>query len=234
MKAKVKFGLVFLLVLIGISACEHQPKLPIKPGDLGGGIDTSGSGGGKCSPDTVYFVNEILPLIRSNCAQSGCHDAATRREGVQLDNYTNIMNTGDIVPGKPGSGDFVKVISSTDPTKRMPPNGNLSQDLIDKIKLWIAQGAKNNYCNSGCDSTKYTYAADIAKMINTNCVACHSSGNVLLNAYNGVKTVADNGRLMGALKHQGGYQPMPNATTSLSACELNKFKKWIDNGAPNN
>ena len=59
---------------------------------------TGGTGGGgippptsNCSPDSVYFVNEIMPIISSNCTMSGCHDNITHAEGVNLTTYTNIM-----------------------------------------------------------------------------------------------------------------------------------------------
>lgn len=219
----------FIIALFVFSSCEHQPpvKIAVKPVDTTG--NSGGSNGSKCNPDTVYF-NEILPIIISNCSGSGCHDAATKADGVQLTDYSTIMSSGRVVPGNPGSSKIYKEMNKGD----MPPSGRLSQDIIDKINKWIAQGAKNNYCNSVCDSTKFAYSADISKIIATNCISCHNSGNVLLNSHSSVQTYALNGRLMGALKHLSGYQPMPNSTNFLSDCELKKIQKWIDNGAPNN
>lgn len=227
LKRAFKLSAVVVAVVV-FSSCEHKPKNIIAP-DNNGTNDTTGTNTGKCDPDSVYFVNEILPIINSNCAQSGCHDAGTAEKGLILTDYANIMATSEIEPGKPSSGDFFEEINKG----KMPPSGKLSQDLIDKINKWILQGAKNNSCNSGCDSTKYTYSADISKIINTNCVACHSSGNVLLNSHLGLQAVALNGRLLGALKHQNGYLPMPNASTFISDCDMKKIEKWIENNAPN-
>lgn len=224
----IETGVVFLVIVTFLFSCEHKPRL--YPGNPDTGIDTSGS----CNPDTVYFQNEILPIIQSNCASPGCHDAITHKEGIRLDNYNAIMSNRIIFPGYPESGDFVNVITTADPGDRMPPGGQLPTAAIDKLKRWIAQGARNNYCLSKCDTASFTYSQDILKIININCVACHSSGNVLLNSYSNVKTLTDNGRLLGALMHLPGYRPMPSPATSLSACEITKFKKWIANGAPNN
>jgi mono/diheme cytochrome c family protein len=215
--------------LFVFSSCEHQPpvRLAITPTDTTG--NGGGNTGGKCHPDTMYF-NENLPIIVSNCGGAGCHDNATKADGVELTSYSTIMSTGRVVPGNPGESKIYKEMNKGD----MPPTGRLSQDIIDKINKWISQGAKNNYCNSVCDSTKFAYTADISKIIASNCISCHNSGNVLLNSHANVQTYALNGRLMGALKHLPGFQPMPNATNFLSDCELKKIQKWIDNGAPNN
>ncbi len=240
------FFIVFSIAFL--ASCEHKPILPGKPGGTtgttgnggnGGNGGTGGNGGGggvKCSPDTVYFANEILPLIRSSCAQSGCHDAATRQDGVQLDNYANIINTGEVRAGRPGNSELYEMITENDPDERMPPppHNPLSQESINKIRIWIQQGARNNACNSGCDSTKFAWTADILPIIKTNCVACHSSGTVLLNSHAGVQTVALNGRLMGAIRHLQGYRPMPEGGGSLSSCDIEKIQKWVNNGAPNN
>lgn len=227
---------IFSLSLIATSmivftSCEHQPpiKLSNKPVDTTGNNGGGGTNGSKCHPDTVYF-NEILPIIVSNCAGAGCHDAATRADGVDLTTYAKIISTGRVVAGNPGNSKMYNEIAKGD----MPPTGKMPQDLIDKINKWIAQGAKNNYCNSVCDSTKYTYSADISKILASNCLSCHNSGTVLLNSHSNVQTLALNGRLLGAIKHLPGYQPMPNSTSFLSDCEIKKIQKWINDGAPNN
>lgn len=231
MLQRIKIPALFISLILMMNACEHQP--PEIKKSSGGNSDTTIIVT-KCNPDSIYFVNEILPLLNSNCAQSGCHDAVTKKDGVQLDNYQSIMSTGEVKPGQPNSSKIYEVLFETDPDKRMPPAGPLSQEQKDKIFKWISQGAPNNYCKSGCDSTVFTYSAAVSKIINTNCVACHSSGNVLLNTHSAVATLAGNGRLWGALNHLNGFQPMPSSNTFLSDCDLKKIKKWIDAGAPNN
>ena len=217
----------FVLICALVVACEHKPVVPGDKG-TGGNIDTSAI----CSPDTVYFANDILPLIISNCAMPGCHDAASHQDDIVLDNYSNIMSNGEIRPGRPDNSKLYEVITDNDPDNRMPPppKSALPQDAIDKIAKWIQQGAKNNACNSGCDSAKASWTNDISKIISTSCLGCHSSGNVLLNSYDAVKTVALNGRLMGSLNHMPGYLPMPQGG-SLSVCDINRFQKWVNNGA---
>ena len=221
---------VFLLILASSAAfigCEHQPKVKLGTGNNNTPVDSTNNGT-NCSPDTVYFVNEILPMITSNCAQAGCHDNITQAEGVILDSYNNIMR--EVRAGNANFSSLYREIANGN----MPPAGSMTQEQMDKIKKWINQGAKNNYCNSGCDTTLFTFSGPITKIINTNCIACHQSGTVLLNSYASVKALVDNGRFLGAIKHQSGFQPMPSPYITLSDCDMKKIAKWINAGAQNN
>ncbi|NDH90530.1 MAG: hypothetical protein EBZ22_06560 [Flavobacteriia bacterium] len=94
-----------LLVSTGLllgSSCTHEPLNPIDPNPT----DTTGTGGRVCDPDTVYFQQDVLPLIVSSCAMSGCHDAASAQDGVVLTSYTSIMTTGDVKAGQPNNSEL--------------------------------------------------------------------------------------------------------------------------------
>lgn len=129
-------------IIIGASiafiSCEHQPKIKIGAGNNNTPVDSTNNGT-NCSPDTVYFVNEILPMITSNCAQAGCHDNITQAEGIVLNSYSNIMRT--VRAGNASNSKLYKEIINGN----MPPAGSMTQEQIDKIKKWINQGAKNNF-----------------------------------------------------------------------------------------
>ena len=79
---------LMLAALVGIfilQNCKHE--VPDKPEETKSvPVTTSDT----CHFDTVYFVNDILPIIQSNCAQSGCHDAISREDDVQLTDYDNM------------------------------------------------------------------------------------------------------------------------------------------------
>lgn len=49
-----------------------------------------------CSPDTVYFEQQLLPILQSNCASPNCHDNITHEEGVWLTSYEFTLTTGII------------------------------------------------------------------------------------------------------------------------------------------
>lgn len=243
-------ALVAIAVLL-FTQCVHQPIPPGEGGGgggngTGGGTDTTGQGNNDqpCDPDTVYFANDILPLLNSSCGISGCHDAATASDGVNLTTYSSIINTGDVRPGNANNSDLYEVLLETDPDKKMPPPGSgivLTNDQIAMIYTWIQQGAKNNSCDpnfGGCDTVNMSYATNIAPVINTNCKGCHNnttqSGSVNLEGHANVAAFANSGQLYGSIAHLPGYKAMPQGQAQLNDCTIKQIKSWIDDGAPNN
>lgn len=226
----------FLLILTlgNALACQHAPIYPpgyIPPND-------EQPTGLPCNPDTVYFVNQVLPLLISNCAMSGCHDAQTRADGIQLTSYATVMQSGEVKAGDPGDSDLYEKLLESRNDKRMPPPpyNRLSSDKIELIRKWIAQGARNNSCiESGgdCDTTSIGYAQVIAPIISNNCLGCHSgtnpSGGIQLSSLNAVQAQANAGRLLGAIQHSAGFTPMPPGS-SLTACQILQITAWINQG----
>ncbi|HLG41443.1 MAG TPA: c-type cytochrome domain-containing protein [Chitinophagaceae bacterium] len=230
----IKTILLFIVPAI-FFACRHE--ILDNSGNSG-----NGNGGGvppavsTCSPDTVYFVNEIMPIISSNCTMSGCHDNITHAEDINLTTYSNIMRY--VVPGNASSSKLYKVIIKTDGDRMPPPPmAPLTTEQKSKIQKWINQGAKNNNCIGSCDTTVFTYSGAVKNIINNNCAGCHNpsslGGNIDLSAYNGVHTAALNGKLYGSIANQPGYSPMPK-NSKLSDCEIRQIQKWIAAGSLNN
>jgi hypothetical protein len=234
-------GTAILLLL----SCKHELPEPAGNTNPGNGTGTGNPGSGpvttSCSPDTAYFQQQVLPIFISNCAMSGCHDAASHQDGVILTDYNSIISTGDIDPYKPDKSEVFEKITDSDPSDRMPPppKNPLSQAQIETIRKWILQGAKNNSCvSSACDSINVTYSATIKNIISNKCQGCHSgsapANGFDFSTYTGVKARVTDGKLWGAVNHMAGYSPMPKNGSKLSVCELGQIKKWIDMGAPNN
>ena len=92
--------------------------------------------------------------------------------------------------------------------------------------------------SQSCDTTTVTFNATIQPILQAQCMVCHSAaanqGNVNLEGYAQVKTYADNGKLLGSVSFASGYSPMPQGSSQLSACSINKIRAWINKGAPNN
>jgi len=224
-----------------LSDCEIA-TIGIWVNDTTGGSSTGSSDTtGSCDPDTVYFQNTILPLIQSNCAVSGCHDATSHREGVQLTDYAHIINTGGIRPGDPTHSDLYRSISGNYGDDRMPPSSRtpLTSAQIDEVKNWILQGALNNQCTStSCDTTHVTFSQSVFPIIQTYCLGCHNSpspsGGIYLRNYSDLVAVANNGKLWGSINHDQGYSAMPKYGNKLSDCNLSTIKIWINDGTPNN
>jgi hypothetical protein len=100
MKAITQF---FILLIIGsalglyMGGCVHEPAtIATDPNP----VDTTT--GNPCDSNRVYFDKQVLPLLLSSCAVAGCHDPITREDGVVLNSFDNVINTGDIKAFDPG------------------------------------------------------------------------------------------------------------------------------------
>jgi len=190
-----------------------------------------------CDPDTVYFNQELLPLFRGQCGSAGCHDAATASDGVRMDTYANIVNTADVNPFDPNGSKLYQVLLDTDPDKRMPrpPASAWDPDLIERVRLWILQGAGETDC-AGCDSSDVSYSVDLEPLFASACRSCHSGASapkgVQIQNYADVSALVSDGRLLGVLNGTG-YATMPPGGL-LDDCRLNQIESWILQGAPNN
>ena len=242
---------LMLFLVFGFTACVHAPIPGTNSGNNSNTGNNNGNGNngtdslvaGGCNPDTVYFQNDILPIFLNTCAISGCHDAATAREGLVLDNYSHIVNNGKLKKGKPNSSEMYRVMNYSG-ENRMPPKNSgvsLSQDQINMVYTWILQGAQNNSCNAnagGCDTSNMSFASNIQPILNKYCTGCHNSSlaqkGVRLDNYNGVVASVNSGQLVASIEWQAGYTPMPYGGNQLDQCTINKIKSWINNGAKNN
>ena len=250
-KAVLSFAGIVLMLFVGMLSCVHDPLQPLDPGNGGNGgnggnpIDTLDEEpiGIVCDPDTVYFEKDILPILRSNCAKSGCHDAQSHEDGVVLESYLQVLTTGDVRPFDLEDSDLYEVITESDPDKRMPPppNQRLTSEQIALIAKWINQGAENYTCdaNAGvCDTTQVTWSGFVAPLMVNYCNGCHSgtnpSGGINLTSHASAQTVALDGRLIGALTWATGFTPMPQGGNQLTDCQIAKIQTWIHEGAQNN
>lgn len=187
-----------------------------------------------CSPDTVYFQNTILPLVVSSCATTGCHDQASHKDGVILTDYASIIKTGEIKAGDPEDSEFFETLTDDgEDLMPPPPYDPLSSGQIQLIRTWIAQGAENNSCSDGCDTSNVTFAGQIWPMMESYCTGCHSAsapgGGIVIADHADMLALAENGSLMGSVRWEPGYAKMPT-NQQLSECNINTLQKWIDNG----
>ncbi|MCB0677696.1 MAG: hypothetical protein KDC30_13450 [Saprospiraceae bacterium] len=233
-------------LLLSTISCQHSPILS----DDGPPVDTipddpidTTMNGTPCDPDLVYFDLQVLPILRSNCAKSGCHDAITHEEGVILDSYENVLATTEIKVSDPYDSDILEAIFDDKPEDRMPPPPNtpLSQEYIDLIVDWIVQGAKDLDCDpdsGGCNTDNVTFSQDVFPVMQITCIGCHSGaqpqGNLDLSTYDKIKIVANDGRLLGAIKGESGYVQMPFGGQPLPQCTIDKISAWVADGAPQN
>ena len=205
-----------------------------------------GGGGNPCDPDTVYFQNDVLPLIQSSCGVIGCHDPGTHEEGVILTSYQSIMQTAEVVPFDPQESKLYEVITDNDPDDRMPPPpaAALNSSQINMIYKWIQQGALNNYCEQlDCDSVNVSFSQDVFPIVQNRCYGCHSganpNGGISLTNYQQIKSKASiptgsPGSLLGAITWGAGNVNMPQNGAKLSDCDIGIIRNWIAEGMQNN
>ncbi|HWB63562.1 MAG TPA: c-type cytochrome domain-containing protein [Chitinophagales bacterium] len=114
---------------------------------------------GSCSKDqankqncgscpTVSFKADIIPVFMQNCALSGCHDAVTHEQNLDLDSAVAYVNatrsgTGWVKPSDPANSILLSQLYAGS-NNHMPVGGQLDDCTIQKVSCWISQGALNN------------------------------------------------------------------------------------------
>jgi hypothetical protein len=193
----------------------------------------------KVEPD-VCFESDVLPVFTTYCSSTGCHNATDRVKGYDLTNYAGIME--GIRPKSILSSELVSVLSENG-DDHMPPAGypQPSDGQIASIKAWVKSGAANttNCSTVSCDtSAAVSYSGDLQPLLGTYCNGCHGGGSpsagLDLNDYSTVKSVAENGRLQGAMRGSYPYIAMPPTGNLLPACSVDQIDKWVAAGTPNN
>lgn len=107
--------------------------------------------------------------------------------------------------------------------------------IIAVIIVAIYSGCKKNeYKNLDCGKINATYNNTIRTLINSNCTfsGCHGSGstNGDYTNYNGLKSIADNGKLEDRVLVK---KSMPSSG-ALSLDDRKKIKCWLESGSLNN
>ena len=230
------------------AACSHKGDTPTPAttgtgnnGNNNGGNNGGNNNGGNNNVDTgICFTRDILPIFISNCAMPGCHDAVTRSEGFRFTDYNSII-AKEFVPGNADASELYEKMIEDKADERMSPlpNSPLTSQQIALVRRWINEGAKNTTgCGSLCDTTKFTYAADIQPIFDKYCKGCHSGAaaqkGIMLDTYTGTSAVVNSGRLLGTIRHEAGFVAMPYGGSKISDCEITKIEKWVAAGAQNN
>ncbi len=198
-------------------------------------------------PDSVCFIQDILPILLSSCGISGCHDAVSHAEGYVLTDYSTLMqNSEAIVPYNPAESKVYKVITENEAEDRMPPppNSALSSKQTGLFYTWITQGALNSDCPEKlCDTTTaINYSTQVWPVIENNCLSCHNSslsrGNVNLDGYQQVKYYSETLRngipvILGVINYMNGFSNMP-PSKKLDDCTIRIIELWIEQGIHNN
>ncbi len=232
----VKLGsLCWLLAVFLLTACRYEPLFEYGPSTLDDDSGQDPEPVDTCDPNTAYFAQEVLPIFVQSCTMSGCHNAPTdNNDEIDLTSYNTIV-ASDVI-----GGDLWEAINENDPGDIMPPDSMnpLTPEQIATIGQWLQQGAQNNSCESGCDTSAVTFNSTIYPLIQQRCLNCHSGSNpqggLNFGSWSVLNTVAMDGRLAGSIQHHANFAAMPPSGPMLSQCRIDQVLTWIQNGAPNN
>jgi hypothetical protein len=122
---------------------------------LGLAVALGACGGGSTDPITVAkteagqisFKETIHPILLDHCGQR-CHNEEAKG-GFQVLTYETLIKGGNrgntIVPGDPDASQIIGSVTKTKPP-HMPPRvfPALTEDRIDALRTWIAEGAQDN------------------------------------------------------------------------------------------
>ncbi|MEI2676184.1 MAG: hypothetical protein V9F05_19285 [Chitinophagaceae bacterium] len=227
MKTTKFVGIAALSCAIVVAGCKHNTLIDL----------TNPTVTVDCDPDTVYFQNDVLPLLISNCAMSGCHDGIGRiDEKAPLSSYEDVMSSGYVKAFDANDSKLIEAVTDGGEDFMPPsPNEPLSNAQIALLEKWINQGARNNACEGGdCDTTAVTYSGKIVKIIDTYCLGCHNStttsSGIDLSSYSGVADIAADGSFLGTIMFEFGYVGMPYNGNPIPDCKIDEIRIWIENG----
>lgn len=102
--------------------------------------------------------------------------------------------------------------------------------------------AEDMYPGTGsgpCDTANVTFSGVVKPIIDSRCATagCHNNAvasGIDLSAYSGVAGVANSGKLLSAITHDGQASFMPKGLPKLDDCTIAKIRVWVNAGAPNN
>lgn len=243
-KSKALRAGLFLSAIVIVGSCIHEIPTPLEGGTSGTGTGTTTSNNGGtlgCNPDSVYFEQQVLPIVTSLCGKSGCHGTIQRHE-FQLVYSTKSESYNAISSRFSTSSRLARALNEM-AGQRVSGYSAPSSDQLAVLQKWIAQGKPNNSCN-GCDATQFAFNANVAPLFKFYCAGCHpapgSTSIPNLTTYAAIQTELKNnpGRLLASIQWTAPYNTsttkMPQGSSQLSQCELDVIRKWVEAGAPNN
>ncbi len=89
-----------------------------------------------------------------------------------------------------------------------------------------------------CPEEEISYSMDVEPIMRSFCYSCHNTvsqqGGIVLEGYDALRAAAESGGLMGTIRHEEGFSPMPQGGDMLSDCNIQILQIWIDEGLRDN
>lgn len=111
--------------------------------------------------------------------------------------------------------------------------------IFGLIQACTYHSEEDLFPNDGiCDTSDVSYNQDVLPILINNCYVCHDNinrqGGIILEGYDQLKVQVNNGRLIGAIRREAGFSPMPQGAPALPDCQIETIAQWIANGALEN
>lgn len=94
------------------------------------------------------------------------------------------------------------------------------------------------FINFNCNTEAVSFEREIRPILANNCLVCHSAaanlGNITLQTHEDIIPYIQDGSLLGSIRHDAGFAPMPENSSRINSCSISQIESWIEAGAPNN
>ena len=93
-------------------------------------------------PTNVSFSTDIQPIFTNNCV--ACHGGSTSPNLTASKAYASLTSNNLVVSGNASGSKLYSRMTGANGNSVMPPSGKLSTSDLNKVLVWINEGAKNN------------------------------------------------------------------------------------------
>lgn len=181
---------------------------------------------------------KAMVVLTTRC--SSCHNADIKSGGIDTLNINEMLALGAVVPGEPSLSPLFTAVQSG----RMPPAKFLSQNELEDLYNWIADGSRTTVpdpiINPPPTELLPTFASINRNILQAKCLGCHNSNST--NGVNFGSYMSTMNTVQRTLPLSSGLytsvavrRTMPKGSgASLSDAENKAIFDWISAGALNN
>ncbi len=219
-------GCYFKLLVLSLfiqSACTHEADIE--------------------NMNEICFDTQVLPIIKTSCGISGCHDGTTG--GFLATDYGSVMLS--VKPSDARASTLYRIITDIRSDEMMPPDRPLTQLQRSIIQVWIDQGAYETICteDTSGNANEICFVQDILPMLLSSCgtTGCHDAvtheeGYIFTNyqtiVSRGITPFNPNNSEVMEVVTETGDDIMPPAPRSpLTSTQIAALREWIRKGAQN-
>jgi hypothetical protein len=92
-----------------------------------------------------FFESKIRPILVDHCYDCHSVEAQDVAGGLLLDSQGGLIAGGSkgrsVIPSDPQESLLIRAVRHVDPSLKMPPDSQLTEDQVESLITWIAQGA---------------------------------------------------------------------------------------------